>query len=81
MSAEPQGARGPPNISGMCSLKARAASPSRCTSLLARIASPALTQPAPLREQVDNLGYSATQEDVMEAVRCRARCGPPGKQP
>jgi hypothetical protein len=70
MSAEP--ARGPPNISGMCSLKARARL-RHAMSTMRSIAQPsrlgADASPAPLREQVDNLGYSATQEDVQEAVR------------
>jgi hypothetical protein len=76
MSAEP--ARGPPNISGMCSLKARCpfSRPTTPHAQHCRLNGPgADAAPAPRREQVDNLGYSATQEDVQEAVRGSPRAG------
>ena len=51
--------RGPPDISGMCSLKVKVL--------------PAVPFPFHSRAtQVDNLGYSASQDEVREAVRRRA---------
>jgi hypothetical protein len=63
------GPRGPPDISGMCSLKARRQCGVAAALRLQNLGPAPADAAASARPQVDNLGYHATQDDVKDTVR------------